>query len=100
MTRLWVSLVAAILAAGAAGAVGASPLPPLEDFGRLPAMSSVTLSPSGQRYAFVAEVAGVRKLYVATTANRPIESDDIGSPNQTLGGIQGLPQRDHAPCLL
>ncbi|QUD85996.1 alpha/beta hydrolase family protein [Phenylobacterium montanum] len=57
----------------------ASPLPPVEDYGKLPAMSTLSLSPSGQRYAFVAEVGGVRRLYVATTANQPIESDTLGS---------------------
>ena len=52
--------------------------PPVEAYGKLPTMEMVTLSPSGERYAFVADDNGVRRLYVATTDNKPIETVNIG----------------------
>ncbi|HEY2660134.1 MAG TPA: S9 family peptidase [Caulobacteraceae bacterium] len=55
------------------------PPPPVEDYGKLPGMEMVELSPSGQRYAFVATVGERRKLIVATAANEPLEVDDLGA---------------------
>jgi dipeptidyl aminopeptidase/acylaminoacyl peptidase len=53
--------------------------PSVEDYGKLPAMEMVTLSPSGERYAFVADDKGVRRLYIATSRNQPIEIVKIGA---------------------
>ena len=77
MVRFLLVWAAACLAAASVQAASVTP-PPIEDYGKLPAMDFVTLSPSGQRYAFVATVGASRKLFVATTDNKPIESDDLG----------------------
>lgn len=46
--------------------------PPIEAYGRLPAMSDVSLSPSGERLAFVATDTDGRKLFVRTVAGQPL----------------------------
>ncbi len=46
--------------------------PPLEAYGRLPAIEKVTLSPSGERYAFAATVQDRRRLYVRTVDGKPL----------------------------
>ncbi|MBI5939509.1 MAG: S9 family peptidase, partial [Caulobacterales bacterium] len=46
--------------------------PPIEAYGRLPAMSNVTLSPSGERLAFVATDTEGRKLFVRTVSGQPL----------------------------
>jgi dipeptidyl aminopeptidase/acylaminoacyl peptidase len=53
--------------------------PPVEDYGKLPALTMVALSPSGDRYAFVADVDGTRKLVIATTDNQPLMVAPIGT---------------------
>ncbi len=72
------------LAALCAASVAAAPClaadpPPVEDYGKLPAMDMVRLSPSGTRFAFVADVDGVRRIGVATTDNQPLLSFPIGT---------------------
>jgi len=52
--------------------------PPIEDYGKLPEMDHVALSPSGARYAFVATIGEKRRLIVATAENQPIAAQDIG----------------------
>ena len=53
--------------------------PPVEDYGRLPAVDKVRLSPLGDRYAFVADNGKARRFYVATTDNKPLEAFNIGN---------------------
>ena len=81
MVRLLVSFVAAVLAASSAFA--AEPvvrqLPPLEDYGKLPAMAFVTLSPTGQKYAFISNSNGKSRLVVATVENKLIEAPELGA---------------------
>ena len=50
--------------------------PPLEAYGRLPGMSHVSLSPSGRRYAFVADQGSGRKVYVMDKHGKLIETAD------------------------
>jgi dipeptidyl aminopeptidase/acylaminoacyl peptidase len=78
MLRLMMAL--ALMLAGALATASPALAAPaaVEDYGKLPAMQLVILSPSGDRYAFVAEVAGVRNLYVATTDNQPLSVIPIG----------------------
>ncbi len=60
--------VAARAQAPASPSVQASP-PPVEDYGRLPAMALVRLSPLGDRYAYVTRTEGAGYIIVATTKN-------------------------------
>ncbi len=47
--------------------------PPLEIYGRLPAMEFVRVSPSGRRLAFVAQIDGRRQLIAKETGqNKPV----------------------------
>ena len=57
MVRGVLGLVVALLAAFTVHAASVQP-PPVEDYGKLPAMDHVTLSPSGQSYAFVVQSQG------------------------------------------
>jgi dipeptidyl aminopeptidase/acylaminoacyl peptidase len=53
--------------------------PPIEAYGKLPAMENVSLSPSGSRYAYVVVDGDARKLVVATVdGNRALFASDIG----------------------
>ncbi len=61
----------------AASSVAASP-PPIEDYGRLPAMDLVRLSPRGERYAYVGRLDGKAYIVVATTSNEPLAKVPIG----------------------
>jgi dipeptidyl aminopeptidase/acylaminoacyl peptidase len=75
----------ALALACVAGSAQAS-APPVEDYGKLPAMDMVTLSPSGQRYAFIAAIGDKRELVVATTANAPLDAEDLGETK--IRGVQ------------
>jgi dipeptidyl aminopeptidase/acylaminoacyl peptidase len=67
--------LAAALAAASGQAAPVQPAPPpVEDYGRLPAMEHVTLSPAGDRYAYVALAGGERRVVVAGTDNKIIET--------------------------
>jgi acetyl esterase/lipase len=63
--------VSLVLAAGAALSPSRA-APPVEDYGKLPAMDMVKLSSSGERYAFIADDGAARRIYVATTDNKPL----------------------------
>ncbi|MBS0411489.1 MAG: S9 family peptidase [Proteobacteria bacterium] len=52
--------------------------PPLEAYAALPAMEQLTLSPSGERYAFIAKDGDARRLFVAGADNKPIDAVDVG----------------------
>ncbi len=60
--------------------------PPLEAYGKLPGMSDVHLSPSGDRYAFVADVGQGRQIYVLGPDKKLLDVVNIGDKN--LLGIQ------------
>ena len=80
MVRGILAFVVTLMAAGMAQAASvAPPPPPVEDYGKLPAMDLVTLSPSGQRYAYVGVIEGKRRLVIATTANQILKAADLGS---------------------
>ncbi|MFZ5670372.1 MAG: alpha/beta hydrolase family protein [Pseudomonadota bacterium] len=64
-------LASGLLLAGPRAAAAAEP-PPVEAYGRLPAITDVTLSPSGERLAFVATDGEGRKLFVRTVAGKPL----------------------------
>ena len=53
--------------------------PPLEAYGKLPGVSQVTLSPSGERYAFVADVGQGQQLFVLNFAGKALIKMDIGA---------------------
>jgi dipeptidyl aminopeptidase/acylaminoacyl peptidase len=55
--------------------------PPIEAYGNLPAIGMMKLSPSGERYAFIAIDGENRHLYVETIANEPLASIEIGDVN-------------------
>ena len=69
----------ALLAVLAAPSIGRTEPAPVEDYGKLPALDMVRLSPSGDRYAFVLDDGKARRLYVATTDNKPLQVINIGS---------------------
>jgi dipeptidyl aminopeptidase/acylaminoacyl peptidase len=50
----------------------ASAAPPLEAYGRLPAVEQMSLSPSGDRIAFIGVKGEDRKLYIATVDGKPL----------------------------
>lgn len=65
-------LMWAALAVMAAVAFPAGAAPPLEAYGRLPAIANVRLSPSGDRFALVFSDKAERKLLVATADQKPL----------------------------
>jgi dipeptidyl aminopeptidase/acylaminoacyl peptidase len=77
MLRFIRLVILACMAIGAARTAGATP-PPVEVYGKLPKMSDVRLSPSGQHLAFVADDGNGRRLFVSTTDGHPLESVAFG----------------------
>lgn len=73
--------VLALAAAGVLSVVGSSSsaAPPIEAYGKLPALENVILSPSGQRYAMIAVAGEARKLVVATVDNKLLYATALGS---------------------
>jgi len=67
-----VALLLMALAAPAAPPAAPPDPAPLEVYGRLPTMSMPVLSPSGDRFAFIAELEGQRRLFVRTVAGEPL----------------------------
>lgn len=70
-----------MLIAGVAGAA-----PPVESYGRLPSVELMRLSPSGERYAFVAVAGESRKLVAATFDNKLLEATAVG--DNKVGQVQ------------
>ena len=66
-----------------ATAVLADPPPP-EVYGKLPGITDVTLSPSGARYALVADDGKARRVFVFNSENKPVAAVTIG-PNKLIG---------------
>jgi len=61
-----------------AHAAAAAP-PPVEDYGKLPGIEEVSLSPAGTRYAFIATEGEKRSLYVATAEGKALTVIGIGT---------------------
>jgi len=83
MVRFVLGFLAALCAAGG-HAFAATPAeskapPPIEDYGKLPAMEHITLSPSGQKYAFIRTENGKKRVVVATTDNHILAAPDVGT---------------------
>ena len=78
MVRKILGAVLALCAAATPVLAAAAGAPPVEDYGKLPAMSHVTLSPSGTRYAFVTGAGGALRIGVATVDNQPVLSFPVG----------------------
>ena len=76
MLRFVVAIMIACLAAATAHA---APPPPVEDYGKLPGIEIVSLSPSGQRYAMIAVVGDQRRVMVIDAANNPVDMRNIGA---------------------
>ncbi len=53
--------------------------PPIEAYGKLPAIEKVSLSPSGQRYAMIGVAGETRKLVVATVENKLLYATALGT---------------------
>jgi dipeptidyl aminopeptidase/acylaminoacyl peptidase len=53
--------------------------PPIEDYGKLPAITDVRLSPSGERVAFIATEGETRTLNIVTADAKPLAKVAIGS---------------------
>ena len=75
------SLFGARFSSGAllAASVRAVAAPPVETYGKLPALEDVSLSPLGDRYALIAVAGDTRKLVVATTEDAPLFAMNVGS---------------------
>ena len=84
MVRLGIGLFLAGLLSLAQAAI-ASP-PPVEDYGKLPGVEEVRLSPNGMRYAFIATDGDKRRLFVATTDGKPLQI--IGTGNQKVRELE------------
>ncbi len=82
MLRFVFAVAVAGLSVVLAPAARAAP-PPIEAYGALPSMEQITLSPSGTRYAFIARVGETRRLYVATTDNKPLSITELGDSKVT-----------------
>ena len=71
--------LAAMAAAGLVSTTAGAAPPPLEVYGRLPALDLVTLSPEGDRFAFVAQAGENRKLLVATVDGKLLTQSQLGN---------------------
>ena len=75
--RSWIVGAAFAVAGINTGAALAAP-PPLEFYGRLPAVELMRLSPDGDKFAFVGVAGEDRKLYVATLAGKALIVSPVG----------------------
>lgn len=74
--RLWGMLTLGVAGLGAP-AQGAPP--PIDAYGRLPAVEDVSLSPTGQRYAVITVVGGDRRLVAMTVdGSKVLFAGDLG----------------------
>jgi dipeptidyl aminopeptidase/acylaminoacyl peptidase len=78
MARCWgriaLGFVAALLLAGGS----AQAAPPVEAYGRLPAIEMIRLSPSGERVAFVIQDHGKRRMLVRSMSGQTLGTGDVG----------------------
>jgi dipeptidyl aminopeptidase/acylaminoacyl peptidase len=77
MCRLFQAVVLLAMLAAASAALAAEP-PPIEAYGRLPAVSDLTLSPSGKRAAFVVNNAAGRRIAVQEVGGKLLVTIDPG----------------------
>jgi dienelactone hydrolase len=77
MTKAWIIGVVAALAFAGAPARAEAP-PPVEDYGKLPGVEQVEVSPSGGRYALVVKDGDKRSLAILTSDNQVIEAKNLG----------------------
>jgi dipeptidyl aminopeptidase/acylaminoacyl peptidase len=68
--------IAALVLAAVASAKAA---PPVEDYGKLPAISDVRMSPSGDSVAFVGTIGETRSVNVVTADAKPLARVAVGS---------------------
>jgi dipeptidyl aminopeptidase/acylaminoacyl peptidase len=76
-------MLLALATAFVAPSIARADPPPVEDYGKLPGLDMIRLSPSGQRYAFILDDGKARRLYVATTDNNPLQILNIGDKKVT-----------------
>lgn len=67
----------AVLAVGTAGRAA----PPLEAYGRLPAIERVVLSPSGERFALIGKAGQDRRLFVRQADGQIVYQANLGAIN-------------------
>ena len=53
--------------------------PPVEDYGKLPGVEDVSLSPSGERLAFIAVIGDTRSLVVTDIKFSPLYATNVGN---------------------
>lgn len=75
--RVWSVLGAACAAAALCRTAQAAP-PPLEAYGRLPAVNLMQISPEGDRFAFIGWTGQERKLFVATVTGKFLIQSPLG----------------------
>lgn len=75
--RFWSMLAAGLAASALCSGARAAP-PPLEAYGRLPAIDLMTISPDGDRFAFVGWTGQERKLFVATVTGKFLIQSPLG----------------------
>jgi hypothetical protein len=78
--RIWLAALAAagLFASGPAASQATGGAPPLEAYGNRPAIESVTLSPSGKRFAFIAMDGADRKLFVRNVGGAAVLTAKVG----------------------
>ena len=78
MHRVYTALAALCMITFAAPSLAAPP--PIEAYGKLPAIEDVSISPSGQRYAMVAVIGEARKVLVlASDGDKPLAAGDVSA---------------------
>lgn len=68
--------IAALVAVAPATGLGA--VPPIADYGRLPAVEQIRLSPSGEKLVVIAVVADHRRVIIKPTSASPLVAIDAG----------------------
>ena len=74
--RLFLGMLVLVTSVGIGGIVAAAP--PLSAYGKLPALDLVSLSPSGDKIAFVATDGETRKLFVRKVGGDALLVDPVG----------------------
>jgi dienelactone hydrolase len=82
-------VVAALFAGLVFMASFARAAPPVEAYGKLPAVELASLSPSGGRTAFIAVDGETRKLFVVDSDNKPLEALPVGNAKVVAVGWAG-----------
>ena len=78
LLRFWIVLAALAAALSLVAPASAAP-PPIEAYGKRPAVEQISLSPSGQRYAFIAVLDEKRTLAVAAADGKSVlYAADVG----------------------